>query len=70
MKIEQEYKNGKITFEECEKKKVELQKWNNGLGGQRCVNFLVWEVNGKYYETFSDKQIEKKSETHHDGYNL
>lgn len=26
IKIEQEYKNGKITFEECEKKKVKLQK--------------------------------------------
>ena len=43
--------------------------YGSGLG-PRCVKwyFLVREVNGKYHEIFSDKQIEKESDTHHDGF--
>ena len=35
-----------------------------------CVKwyFLVREENEKYYEIFSDKQIEKESDTHHEGF--
>ena len=38
--------------------------------GPRFVRwyFLVREVNEKYYEIFSDKQIEKESDTHDDGF--
>lgn len=37
--------------------------------GPKCVKwyFLVYEEKGKYYEIFSHKQIEKESDTHHDG---
>lgn len=43
---------------------------DDGSGaGPRCVKwyFLVRELNGKYYEIFSNKQLEKEADTHHDG---
>ncbi len=48
-----------------------ISSYNDGDGaGPRCVKwyFLVREENGKYYEIFSDRQIEKETDTHHDGY--
>lgn len=30
--------------------------------------FLVYEVNGKYYDIFSNKLLKKEVDTHHDGY--
>ena len=45
-----------------------VSSYNDGSGvGPRCVKwyFLVREVNGKYYEIFSNKQIEKEEDTHH-----
>lgn len=40
--------------------------------GSRFVKwyFLVREVNGKYYEIFSDKQIDKEEDTHHNGFTI
>ena len=48
-----------------------ISSYNDGSGaGPRCVKwyFLVREVNGKYYEIFSNKQIEKEEDTHHNGF--
>ena len=48
-----------------------ISSYNDETGaGPICVKwyFLVREVNEKYYEIFSDKQIEKESDTHHDGF--
>lgn len=48
-----------------------ISSYNDGSGtAPRCVKwyFLVREVNGKYYEIFSNKQIEKEEDTHHNGF--
>lgn len=48
-----------------------ISSYNDGSGaGPRCVKwyFLVREVNGKYYEIFSDKQIEKEEDAYHNGF--
>lgn len=48
-----------------------ISSYNDGSGlGPRRVKwyFLVREVNGKYHEIFSDKQIEKEEDTHHNGF--
>ena len=48
-----------------------ISSYNDGSGaGPRCVKwyFLVREVNGKYHEIFSNKQIEKEEDTHHNGF--
>lgn len=48
-----------------------ISSYNDGSGaGPRCVKwyFLVREINGKYHEIFSDKQIEKEEDTQHNGF--
>lgn len=48
-----------------------ISSYNDGSGASpRCVKwyFLVREVNGKYHEIFSDKQIEKEEDTYRNGF--
>lgn len=67
-----EEKTEKIRVEEVKvATTMIISSYNDESGlGPRCVTwyFLVREVNGKYYEIFSDKQIERESDTHHDGF--
>lgn len=60
----------KIKVEEIKVATISIiSSHDNGSGaGPLCVKgyFLVHEVKGKYYEIFSNKQIEKASDTHND----
>lgn len=44
--------------------------YDDGSGlGPRCVKwyFLVYEIDGKYYDIFSNKHIKEEIDTHNDG---
>lgn len=44
--------------------------YSDGSGNEpRCITwyFLVHKVRGEYYEIFSNRKIQKESDTHHDG---
>lgn len=66
----------KIRNEEVKVEDVKIattnitSSYDDGSGlGPRCVKwyFLVHEIDGKYYEIFSNKRIKEKVDTHNDG---
>ena len=66
----------KIRNEEVKVEDVKIattnitSSYDDGSGlGPRCVKwyFLVHEIDGKYYEIFSNKRIKEEVDTHNDG---
>ena len=73
----EQIRNEEVKAEEVKVEDVKIattnitSNYDDGSGvGPRCVKwyFLVHEIDGKYYEIFSNKQIEKETDTHKDGF--
>lgn len=63
---------GKLKVEEIKvATTIIFSNYNDGTGA--CPRYVKWyllvrEINGKYHEIFSDKQIEMETSTYHDGF--